>query len=188
MNTHFATIGNKLANRLPDSQHSFNDFLVKSKSTQSSFLFKPVTPTEVQLEIVSTPSNKAHGLYSCPSYLLKFVRDIISIPLANLINLSISQGVYPAKLKISKIVAVFKSDDLTDPNNYRPISLLSIYNRIFEKLVYSRMISFIEKHDLLYNAQYGFRKLHSTEHAILDIINAIQSNMNNRIFSCDIFY
>ena len=104
--------------------------------------------------------------------------DIISIPLANIINLSISQGLYPAKLKISKIVAVFKSDDPTDPNNYRPISLLSIYNRIFEKLMYARMISFIEKHDLLYNAQYGFRKLYSTDHAILDIVNAVLSNMN----------
>ena len=150
-------------------------------------MFLPVTPIEVQLEVLSTPSNKAHGLYSCPTYLLKQGSDIISIPLANLINLSISQGVYPAKLKISKIVAIFKSDDPTDPNNYRPISLLSIFNRIFEKLMYARMISFIEKHDLLYNAQYGFRKLHSTEHAILDIVNAIQSNMNNRMFSCGIF-
>ena len=49
------------------------------------------------------------------------------------------------------------------------------------------MISFIEKHDLLYNAQYGFRKLYSTEHAILDIVNAVQSNMNNRMFFCGIF-
>ena len=58
-------------------------------------------------------------------------------------NLSISQRLYPAKLKISKIVAVFKSDEPTDPNNYIPISLLSVYNRIFEKLMYAR-ISFIE--------------------------------------------
>ena len=84
-------------------------------------------------------------------------------------------------------MAVFKSDDPTDPNNYRPISLLSIYNRIFEKLVYARMISFIEKHDLLYNAQYGVQKLYSTEHAILDIVNVVQSNMNSRMFSCGIF-
>ena len=105
--------------------------MVKSKPTQSSFLFQPVTPAEVQLEILPTPSNKAYGLYSCPTYLLK-LSDITSRPLTNFINLSISQGLYPAKLKISKIVAVFKlSDDPTDPNNYRPISLLSIYNRIF---------------------------------------------------------
>ena len=187
LNIHFATIGNRLANRLPASQHSFNDFLVKSKPTQSSFLFQIVTPAEVQLEILSTPNNKAHGLYSCPTYLLKLSSDIISVLLANLINLSISQGLYPAKLKISKIEAVFKSDDPTDPNNYRPISLLSIYNRIFEKLMYARMISFIEKHDLLYNVQYGFRKLYSTEYAILDIVNAVQSNMNNRMFSCGFF-
>ena len=77
LNSHFATIGNRLANRLPASQHSFNDFLVKSKPTQSSFLFQPVSPAEVQLEILSTPSNKAYGLYSCPTYLLKLSSNII---------------------------------------------------------------------------------------------------------------
>ena len=53
--------------------------------------------------------------------------------------------------------------------------------------MYARMISFTEKQDLLHNAQNGFRKLYSTEHAILDIVNAVQSNMNNSMFSCGIF-
>ena len=77
LNSHFATIGNRLANRLPASQHSFNDFLVKSKPTQSSFLFQPVSLAEVQLETLPTPSNRAHGLYSCPTYLLKLSSNII---------------------------------------------------------------------------------------------------------------
>ena len=76
---------------------------------------------------------------------------------------------------------------MEDPNNYRPISLLSNFNRIFEKLIYVRMSSFINKHDLLYTAQYGFRKSYSTQHPILDIVNTIQSNMDKGHYSCGIF-
>ena len=64
--------------------------------------------------------------------IIKYVSDIVSLPLASLLNVSFSQGVYPAKLKFSKIVPVFKSGDELDANNYRPISLLSNFNRIFE--------------------------------------------------------
>ena len=117
--------------------------------------------------------------------LLKYVSGIVSLPLATLLNVSVSQGVYPAKLKLSKIVPVFKSGIELDANNYyRPISLLSNFNRIFEMLMYSKMISFIKENGLLYQAQYGFRKSHSTQHTILDIINTIQTNMDKRLFSC----
>ena len=101
--------------------------------------------------------------------------------------MSIKSGSYPSKLKIGKITPIFKSDDESDANNYRPISLLSNFNRIFEKIMYKRMTSYIEQHDLLYPSQYGFRKGHSTQHAILDIINDIQANMNQCLLSCGVF-
>ena len=91
---------------------------------------------------------KTYGLYSCLTLLLKYVSDIVSLPLASLLKVSVSQGVYLAKLKLSKIVPVFKSGDELDANNYRPISLLSNFNRIFKKLMYSKMISFIEEKEL----------------------------------------
>ena len=99
-------------------------------------------------------------------------------------NLSVQTGKYPTKLKISKIIPVFKNDDDLDPSNYRPISLLSVFNRIFEKTMYNRLINFVEKHQLLSDVQYGFRKNHSTHHAVLDIVNTIQSNMDNKLFTC----
>ena len=80
-----------------------------------------------------------------------------------------------------------KKNDDTDANNYRPISLLSHFNRVFEKIIYKRLTSYIEKHDPLYSSQYGFRKGHSSQHAILGIINDIQSNMDQRSLSCGVF-
>ena len=93
-----------------------------------------------------------------------------------MLNISVTLRKYPSKLKLSKITPIFKSGEDNDANNYRPISLLSNFNRIFEKIMYNRMKDYIDKHNLLYSSQYGFRKGHSTQHAILDIVNAIQTN------------
>ena len=133
------------------------------------------------------PSNKSFGFYSCPVSILKSASSFISNIIAEIFNTSVEIGKYPTKLKMAKVIPIYKSDDETDPNNYRSISLLSCFNRIFEKLVYKRMKCFIDKTNILYPSQYGFRPGHSTEHAILDIVNAIQSNMDKGSFSRGVF-
>ena len=111
----------------------FSTFLPKQKDA-GSFVFKPVsTPIEIEAEILSIPLNKAYGLYSCPTRILKCASNIISSPLCKVINNSTETGAYPSKLKHAKVVPVFKGEDKTDPSNYHPIFLLSIFNRIFEK-------------------------------------------------------
>ena len=90
-------------------------------------------------------------------------------------------------LKHTKVIPVYKDDDETDKANYRPISLLSNYNRIFEKIMFNRLKAFIDKKEILYRSQYGFRDKHSTQHAILDIVNSLQRNMDKKLFSCGIF-
>ena len=131
--------------------------------------------------------NKAHGLYSFPTRILRSAKHIISQPLSMIINKSIEYGTYPSKLKLAKVIPIYKSGDESDPSNYRPISLLSIFNRIFEKMMYNRLKSFIEKCNILHDSQYGFREKRSTEHAILDIINEIETNMDKKLYSCGVF-
>ena len=152
-----------------------------------SFVFDPTSPHEIELEIIQTPLNKAYGLYSCPTRILRCARYIISQPLSDIINNSVSQGIYPSKLKHAKVIPIYKGEDDTDPGNYRPISLLSIFNRIFEKIMYNRLKQFFDKYDVLYKSQYGFRKKHSTQHALLDIVSQVQLNMDRGLFSCGIF-
>ena len=88
---------------------------------------------------------------------------------------------------MSKVKPIFKADDETSASNYKTISLLSNFNRIFEKIMYNRMKDFIEKHDLLHSSQYGFRQANSTQRAILDILESIQTNMDKKLFSCGVF-
>ena len=97
------------------------------------------------------------------------------------------KGVFPSKLREAKVIPVYRSDDEKEPGNYRPISLLSIFNRIFEKLMYHHLKSFLDKNNILFKWQYGFREKHSTQHAILDTGNIIQNNMDFKLFTCGIF-
>ena len=72
-------------------------------------------------------------------------------------------------------------------NNYRPISLLSVFNKLLEKLMYNRLASFLEKNEILFHGQFGFRSNHSTNHAILLITDKIQKTIERKIYSCGIF-
>ena len=104
-----------------------------------SFLLLVTTPCyhpeEVKLEIAGIANNKSHGQYSCPPQLLKCSTNIISGVLAKIINSSILNGVFPPKVKMAEVAAVYKADDGTDVNNYQPISLFSHFNGIFEKMI-----------------------------------------------------
>ena len=133
------------------------------------------------------PQDKSYGFYSFPVSILKYANEILSEVLSNIFNKSIELGTFPSKLKMTKVVPIFKSDDETDPNNYRRTSLLSCFNRIFQKLAFKRLKSFIDERKVISSSQYGFRQGHSTEHPILDIVNAIQSNMDAGKFSCGVF-
>ena len=102
-------------------------------------------PSETGVEIKSLPLNIATGLYCCPVRILKSASQLPSYPLASIMKRSIESCIYPSKLKLAKVLPVFKSEDELDPNNYWPISLLSIFNRVFEKLIYNRLKSFLDK-------------------------------------------
>ena len=186
MNKYFSSIGYNLASKMPNPPKQFTEYLPKL-NFDSSFFFNPVSPSDIELEIMTTPINKVYGLYSFPTRILRSAKHITSQPLSLLINKSLENGVYPSKLKLAKVIPIYKSDHESDPSNYRPISLLSVFNRIFEKMMYYRLKSFLEQHNILHDSQYGFREKRSTEHALLDIINQIETNMGAELYSRGIF-
>ena len=185
LNKYFATVGSKLASKIPQTVNTFFDYLDPPRNR--TFFFDPIIPEDINFEISILQDNKAHGLYSSPVTLLKLAKSVISVPLATIFNQSICSGIFPSKLKRAKIIPIFKDEDDSMPENYRPISLLSIYSRIFEKRMYSRLTKFVKDCHILYDQQYGFRSKHSTQHAILDIVNTILQNMDNGKFSCGVF-
>ena len=93
--------------------------------------------------------------------------------MTHLINKSIHQGIFPDDLKIAKVFPVYKSGDKSNISNYRPISVLSFFSKVFEKIVYNHVIDFINTNNLLTKQQFGFRKHHSTNHAVITLIDQI---------------
>ena len=108
------------------------------------------------------------------------MKQEISLPLAHVCNLSLASGVFPDPLKIAKIIPIHKKNALDEFNNYRPISVLPAFSKIIEKLIYNRMIDFLDKHKILSNCQFGFRKGLSTDLAITTLTEhyyrAIENN------------
>ena len=154
---------------------------------QSVFFLFPTCSSEIEEEISNLNVNKASGPFSIPTKIPKLLKELISKPLEILFNCSFSLGVVPDSFKTARVLPVFKKGSETSPNNYRPISLLSIFNRILERLMYKRLINFIDKYNILFNKQFGFRSGHSTDHAILCILDKIQSAVESGLFSCGVF-
>ena len=98
---------------------------------------------------------------------------IVALPLAHVFNQSFSTSVIPNQLKIGKLTPVYKSGTRSLFNNYRPISILPAYSKLLETLVCVRLLNFLNRHDILYKCQFGFRNNHSTIHPIIHLLNHI---------------
>ena len=137
---------------------------------------------------MSLSSNKACGPSSISTSLLKTLKGVLSIPLQLLFNCSFSTGLVPDQFKVARVVPIHKKGSSFLVSNYRPISLLSIFNKVIEKLMYNRIISYLEKFSILHNKQFGFRSKQLTTHALLLLTNEIQRSINNGTYSCGIFF
>ena len=134
MNKYFSSIRYNLASQIPNPPNQSTEYLPKF-NFNSSLFFNPVSPSDIiiELELMTTPINKAYRLYSFPTRILRSAKHIISQPLSLLIYKSLENGVYRSKLKLATVFPIYKSAEESSPSNYRPISLLSVFNRTFEK-------------------------------------------------------
>ncbi len=124
------------------------------------------------------------GLSSC---LLKKIAPELTAPLIHIFNKSLATGLLPDKFKIAKVIPIFKSGDALDPSNYRPISLLSTFSKILEKIVHQRLFTYLDSNNLLSPQQFGFRPKHSTSHPMSLLLNQITSALNAKKHSIVIF-
>ena len=119
--------------------------------------------------------------------MIKFIKHELARPLTHLFNLSVTTGVFPAKLKTSRTIPIFKAGDNTSCDNYRPISLLSSISKILEKIVACSLVSHLENNNLLYTNQFGFQKGKSTVHSILQLTNRITKDLNDKKYVLGVF-
>lgn len=149
-------------------------------SISSTIYLQPTTPVEVERVIATLKNSKAAGYDELPTSIIKENSNVFAYVLSHLINLSMSEGIFPERLKLTIIKPILKKGDVTDPSNYRPIALIPVISKIFEKIMCKRISGFIEKHNILSQDQFGFRKNKSTTLAVLDLMKCILGCRNNR--------
>lgn len=153
-------------NSIPISQNPLpNPFQL-----QQSMFFSPAYNYEIE-KIINNLKNKKPNLTDIPIKVFKLMSKIISPHIATLFNNCFDNSHYPNVFKVARIVPVYKKKG--DPHNiefYRPISILSNLNKIFEKLIHNRLVSFIKPNNLISDSQYGFLKGRSTVHACYDLL------------------
>ena len=101
--------------------------------------------------------------------------------------MSLTTGEYPELLKVVKVIPIHKGDSTQDVNNYRPISLLSIFDKIIEKIVHKNLDFFLEAHNILFQNQFSFRKNNSSTHALIQITELIKKSIDKGKYGCGIF-
>ena len=106
--------------------------------------------------------------------------NLICAPLTHIINLSLNSGVVPQEMKIARVIPLFKSGDKSLFTNYRPVSVLPVFSKFLERIVYNRLINFLNKYDILSRNQYGFRKNYSTAHALIQLYDKISNALDNK--------
>ena len=184
-NNFFIDIPKKIDEKIIKTNTSIYKYL--QEPNLNSFYFTPTTPDEIQKIISKMDHKKAIGPYSIPTKILKLIKKEISVPLSSIINLSFETGIFPTKLRSGIVIPVHKRESYLLCNNYRPITLLSNISKIFEKITYKRLYSFLEANNCLYSQQYGFRNSHSTNHALIEITEKIRKSIDQEEFSCGIF-
>ena len=164
-------------------QNCSPDQYIKKKTIFSLYL-EPVTEAEIRRLIMSLKSS-APGYDDIRSSILKMSLPFKCTPLTYISNLSLQEGVFPDELKIANVIPLFTSDDPELFNNYRPVSLLCTVSKVFERIMYNRLLSFLDEYKILFS--YQFRKHHSTYMALMTLMDNLTHCLDNGEYVIGIF-
>lgn len=184
-NSFFANIGSTLAAQIPSSNHT--PILNAEKSQSVLFSFNPVLPDEISKIIDNLNPNTSSGLDGITCKVIKSIKLCILDELTKCINECLLRGFFPDSLKIAKVSPIFKSGNRTDAGNYRPISVLPVISKVFEKVIYTQLERYLHSIDFLFNKQYGFRPKSNTLSACIDLTTKIKTEIDHKKIALGIF-
>ena len=183
-NEYFVNVGPHLAKQIPKDSADFRNFL--PESSLNSIYIKPASTCEVN-KIINELRHGSPGWDNFTAKSLKCVSEYMIDVLTYVCNLSLSEGVFPNELKLAKIIPIYKANDPSLFSNYRPISLLSIFSKILEKLMCKRLLNFLKKKQLFYKFQFGFRDGHSSYMALMILTDKLTKALDDGEYAIGLF-
>jgi hypothetical protein len=189
LNNHFVNIGEQLASQLEAPQIHYTTFLNKNilPDDLPMFEFTQIEELELLSVLEALTLRKATGYDQITVRTLKENKLLLVPILAPLINKVISQSSFPDCLKVARVTPLFKKGSRSDPNNYRPISILPTISKVIEKLMERQMRDFILKNGLISRNQYGFQKEKNTTSAISHLLETLYTNYNSSEITHGVF-
>ena len=154
-NNFFVNIGSDLSKKIPLSSKKPQEFL-KGNYRSSMFLL-PTTAEEIIDIIGNLKNSKSSGHDNIPVSLIKSCSSLLAPILAHINNQSFTDGIFPDALKVARVVLIFKGGDSECISNYRPISILPVFSKISEKIIYRRLEKYLTNNLILHQNQFGFR-------------------------------
>lgn len=160
--------------------HNFHStsYVIDTLWQNESFRFNEITPEELLVAISCLNNKESKGFDGLNSTILKLTALNTAYLISFIYNRSVMTGIFPNTLKYAKVIPLFKKDNRLLMTNYRPISKLSVLSKLFEKLIKTRMLSYLDSFHFLSECQYGFRSGRSTEHALLSFLTTIYESLN----------
>jgi len=179
---HFETCAMELANNLPAGTPDYSKIKQGDKWT-----FKNTSAPDIVKIIKSLETKNSCGHDLLSNRMIKKEISWFAMTLPPLINASLQEGIFPRVLKKATVIPIYKKGDKDNMNNYRPISLLPVMSKIFEKVINEQLTGILDTRGYIDENQYGFRKKHSTEDAILKFTNEIQKELSNKKHVVSVF-
>ena len=177
-NKYFVSVASKLNETKYSCLQSKPDFKIFLKNrVKNNIEFCNITVSEIDDIIKNFNPNKCSDF---SPRLLKLIMHSLSPILKYLLNICMHCGIFPNQLKVAKVLPLYKSGDTNDVSNYRPISILPIFSKLFEKLLCSRLKNFFDVNHVINNDQYGFRAQHSTSHALHSAVSSISQALKSK--------
>ena len=184
---HFANIGKCYADKIQKSNTDIDDYISRIPRNVKSVFIRPVTESEIEKIIVKLPCKSSSGWDGLSNKLLKNIKESLLLPLKIIVNKSLEEGIFPESMKLANVKPLFKSGHRNLSTNYRPISLLPVLSKIIEKVMYARTYNFLQETQQIYQSQYGFRKRHSCENAVQELLSSVLKGKENRKYTAAIF-
>jgi Reverse transcriptase (RNA-dependent DNA polymerase)/Endonuclease-reverse transcriptase len=185
-NNYFTSIAQSLAEKIPDSPHSFKRYLQPPRP--NSFALAPTSPEEILNRSRSIRTTHSSGVDDIDPCIATLFISNVSLPLAELINCSFNTGIVPQAIKIAKVVPIYKKGEKDNITNYRPISILPYFSKYYEKIMYDRLYKFIEKSNIIFHTQHGFQSGHSPYMSLLNMQDKISNAIENNEYAVGIFF
>ena len=183
-NSFFMNTSTNLAAKIPHSTTNFESYLSSITTISRE---NCLTEEELKNAFFSLKTNKSPRYDNIHVNVIRNPYNELKTPLMNIFNLLLNTGIFPDRMKVAKVTPICKKGEKSSISNYRSISVLPCFSKILKRIMYDRLYNYFTANSILFNKQFGFRAGHSTEHALLELIDQICDSFNDKNYFPGIF-